>query len=85
MKNLNILKAITFLSAVIFLQAFSATGAKAAECTRTNGAIDASNFTSGGVCQVTPDVAMFPLLIKVGLCAEVPTFVNYLTSCEVFS
>ena len=31
-----------------------------------------------GVCQVTPDVAMFPLL-KVGLCAEVPTYENYLT------
>ena len=81
MKNLNIFKAITLFSAVIFLQAFSATGAKAAECTRTNGAIDASNFTSGGVCQVTPDVAMFPLL-KIGLCAEVPTYENYLTNCE---
>ena len=86
MKNINILKAITLFSAVIFLQAFSATGVKAAECTRTNGAIDASNFTGDGVvgdgvCQVTPDVAMFPL-IKVGLCEEVPTYVNYLTSCK---
>ena len=81
MKNLNTIKAITLFSAIIFLQVFSATGVKAAECTRTNGAIDASNFTSGGVCQVTPDVAMFPLL-KIGLCAEVPTFENYLTNCE---
>ena len=81
MKNLNILKTITLFAAVIFLQAFSATEVKAAECTRTNGAIDASNFTSNGVCQVTPDVAMFPLL-KIGLCAEVPTFENYLTKCE---
>ena len=83
MKNLNIFKAITFFSAVIFLQAFSATGAKAAECTRnaTSNGILASNFSSEGVCQVTPDVAMFPLL-KIGLCAEVPTYANYLTNCK---
>ena len=83
MKNLNILKAITFFSAVIFLQTFSATGAKAAECTRnaTSNGILASNFSSEGVCQVTPDIAMFPIL-KVGLCAEVPTYENYLTNCK---
>ena len=83
MKNLNILKTITFLSAIIFLQAFSATGAKAAECTRnaTSNGILASNFSSEGVCQVTPDVAMFPIL-KIGLCAEVPTYANYLTNCK---
>ena len=83
MKNLNILKAITLFSAVIFLQAFSATGAKAAECTRnaTSNGILASNFSSEGVCQVTPDVAMFPIL-KIGLCAEVPTYANYLTNCK---
>ena len=83
MKNINILKAITLFSAVIFLQAFSATGAKAAECTRnaTSNGILASNFSSEGVCQVTPDVAMFPIL-KIGLCAEVPTYANYLTNCK---
>ena len=83
MKNLNILKAITLFSAVIFLQVFSATGAKAAECTRnaTSNGILASNFSSEGVCQVTPDVAMFPIL-KIGLCAEVPTSANYLTNCK---
>ncbi|MDA9534349.1 hypothetical protein N9Q71_01315 [Amylibacter sp.] len=83
MKNLNILKAITLFSAVILLQTFSATGVKAAECTRdaTSGGILASNFSSSGVCQVTPDVAMFPLL-KIGLCAEVPTYANYLTNCK---
>ena len=85
MKNLNILKAITLFSAVIFLQAFSATGAKAAECTRdvtSNGILD-SNFAGdpAGTCQVTPDIAMFPLL-KIGLCAEVPTYANYLTNCK---
>ena len=83
MKNLNTIKAITLFSAIIFLQVFSATGVKAAECTRnaTSGGILASNFSSEGVCQVTPDVAMFPLL-KIGLCAEVPTFKNYLTNCK---
>ena len=83
MKNLNIIKTITFLSAIIFLQAFNATGAKAAECTRnaTSNGILASNFSSEGVCQVTPDVAMFPIL-KIGLCAEVPTYANYLTNCK---
>ena len=40
MKNLNTIKAITLFSAIIFLQVFSATGVKAAECTR--------NATSGG-------------------------------------
>ena len=85
MKNLNIFKAITLFSAVIFLQVFSATGVKAAECTRdvtSNGILD-SNFAGdpAGTCQVTPDIAMFPLL-KIGLCAEVPTYANYLTNCK---
>ena len=85
MKNLNIFKAITLFSAIVFLQAFSATGAKAAECTRdvtSNGILD-SNFAGdpAGTCQVTPDIAMFPLL-KIGLCAEVPTYANYLTNCK---
>ena len=81
MKNINILKTITLFSAVIFLQAFSATGVKAAACDRTNGEILASNFTSNGTCTVTPDVAMFPLH-KIGLCKEVPTYENYLTNCK---
>ena len=83
MKHLNIFKAITLFYAVIFLQVFSATVAKAAECTRnaTSNGILASNFSSEGVCQVTPDVAMFPIL-KIGLCAEVPTYANYLTNCK---
>ena len=83
MKNLNTIKAITLFSAIIFLQVFSATGVKAAECTRnaTSNGILASNFSSEGVCQVTPDVAMFPIL-KIGLCAEVPTYANYLTNCK---
>jgi hypothetical protein len=85
MKNLNIFKAITLFSAVIFLQAFSANELKAAECTRdvtSNGILD-SNFAGdpAGTCQVTPDIAMFPLL-KIGLCAEVPTYANYLTNCK---
>ena len=81
MKNLNIIKAIILFSAVIFVQAFSATGAKAAACDRTNGEILASNFSSNGTCTVTPDVAMFPLH-KIGLCEEVPTYENYLTNCK---
>ena len=81
MKNLNILKAITLFSAIIFLQAFSTTEVKAAECSRTNGEIDASNFSSSGTCTVTPDVAMFPIH-KIGLCEEVPNYENYLTNCK---
>ena len=63
------------------MQAFSASGAKAAACDRTNGEILASNFSSNGTCTVTPDVAMFPLH-KIGLCEEVPTYENYLTNCK---
>ena len=81
MKNLNIIKIFTLFSAVIFLKAFSASGAKAAACDRTNGEILASNFSSNGTCTVTPDVAMFPLH-KIGLCEEVPTYENYLTNCK---
>ena len=81
MKNLNIVKIFALFSAVIFLQAFSASGAKAAACDRTNGEILASNFSSNGTCTVTPDVAMFPLH-KIGLCEEVPTYENYLTNCK---
>jgi len=81
MKNLNIIKILALFSAVIFLQAFSASGAKAAACDRTNGEILASNFSSNGTCTVTPDVAMFPLH-KIGLCEEVPTYENYLTNCK---
>ena len=81
MKNLNIIKIFVLFSAVIFLQAFSASGAKAAACDRTNGEILASNFSSNGTCTVTPDVAMFPLH-KIGLCEEVPTYENYLTNCK---
>lgn len=81
MKNLNIIKIFALFSAIIFLQAFSASGAKAAACDRTNGEILASNFSSNGTCTVTPDVAMFPLH-KIGLCEEVPTYENYLTNCK---
>ena len=81
MKNLNIIKIFALFSAVIFVQAFSASGAKAAACDRTNGEILASNFSSNGTCTVTPDVAMFPLH-KIGLCEEVPTYENYLTNCK---
>ena len=81
MKNLNIIKIFALFSAIIFLQAFSASGAKAAACDRSNGEILASNFSSNGTCTVTPDVAMFPLH-KIGLCEEVPTYENYLTNCK---
>jgi hypothetical protein len=40
MKNLNILKAITLFSAVIFLQVFSASDVKAALCPVSNGVIN---------------------------------------------
>lgn len=81
MKNLNIIKIFALFSAVIFVQAFSSSGAKAAACDRTNGEILASNFSSNGTCTVTPDAAMFPLH-KIGLCEEVPTYENYLTNCK---
>ena len=82
MRNLNIFKALALFSAVILVQAFSASGVKAAECTRTNGEIDDNNFTTGTKkCTVTPDLAVFPLL-KIGLCEKIPTYANYLSNCK---
>ena len=83
MKNLNILKAITFFSAVIFLQAFGASMSYADTCERDVDNIEIldSNFVADGSCTVTPDIAIFPLL-KVGLCKEVPTYENYLANCN---
>ena len=83
MENLNILKAITFFSAVIFLQTFGATMSYADTCERDvdNIEILETNFDASGTCTVTPDVAIFPLL-KVGLCKEVPTYENYLANCN---
>ena len=82
MKNLNIFKAITVFSAVILLQAFSATGVKAyTECTLNseNQIIDDMSGTSE--CLADPTHRKV-LAYKVGLCTELPYASNYKTVCD---
>ena len=55
--------------------------ASAANCVRnTDGEILDSNFSGGNSCTVTPDSVTFPVY-KFGLCEEVPTYENYLSTC----
>ena len=82
MKNLNIFKAITLFSAVILLQAFSATGVKAyTECTLNseNQITDDMSGTSECLADPTPRKV---LAYKVGLCTELPYASNYKTVCD---
>ena len=85
MKNQNILKAITFFSAVIFLQVFSASGVKAADCelNSNNEIITDKN----GYVDCTSDVGTQRLKLQyIGLCASEPTIGNYQNEClTVFS
>ena len=55
MKNLNIFKAITLFSAVIFLQAFSATGVKAyTQCTFNSENQITDDMSGTGECMADP-------------------------------
>jgi len=54
----------------------------AASCDRNaDGEIEDTSIPPGGGCTVTPDEVHFPIY-KFGLCAEVPTYQNYLTACK---
>ena len=82
MKNSNIIKTLSFLSVSILLQIFTATVSKAASCDNyiSEGAITNAGVTAK--CTVTPDTVIFPVY-KVGLCTEVPTYLNYQTACSI--
>jgi len=92
MKNLNILKTITFFSAVIFLQIFSASDVKAALCPVSNGVINlddlktitgrsSAEVTHGDYnCNYTPD-GMRIKIYKIMLCETYVDNSNYLEKC----
>ena len=82
MKNSNIIKTLSFLSVSILLQIFTATVSQAASCDNyiSEGAITNAGVTAK--CTVTPDTVIFPVY-KVGLCTEVPTYLNYQTACNI--
>jgi hypothetical protein len=82
MKNSNIIKTLSFLSVSILLQIFTATVSQAASCDNyiSEGAITNAGVTAK--CTVTPDTVIFPVY-KVGLCTEVPTYLNYQTVCNI--
>ena len=67
MKNLNIFKAITLFSAVIFLQAFSATGAKAAECSELGSGEVPSVVDGERECTTSPTSLVFKIY-ELSLC-----------------
>ena len=82
MKNLNIIKAITLFSAVIFLQAFSATGVKAyTECTFNSENQITDDMSSYGDCMTDPTHRKVSAY-KVGLCTELPYATNYKQVCD---
>ena len=72
MKNLNIFKAITLFSAIVFLQAFSAGTASAQTvCTASSIANDTHKVTEDGTdewyCKKTPDELIFTIY-EIGVC-----------------
>ena len=82
MKNINIFKAITLLSAIIFLQVFSATGVKAyTQCTFNSENQITDDMSSFGECMADPTHRKV-LAYKVGLCTELPYASNYKKVCD---
>jgi hypothetical protein len=82
MKNLNIFKAITLFSAVILLQAFSATGVKAyTECTLNSENQITDDMSGTSECLADPTHRKV-LAYKVGLCTELPYASNYKAVCD---
>ena len=82
MKNLNIFKAITVFSAVILLQAFSATGVRAyTECTLNSENQITDDMSGTSECLADPTHRKV-LAYKVGLCTELPYASNYKTVCD---
>jgi len=82
MKNLNILKAITLFSAVIFLQAFVSNTSYAFENCATTGTVITEDMSSGsGYCLADPTHRKVNAY-KVGLCTELPYASNYKSVCD---
>ena len=82
MKNLSIFKAITLFSAIIFLQAFSATEVKAyTQCTFNSNNQITDDMSSFGECMADPTHRKV-LAYKVGLCTELPYATNYKQVCD---
>ena len=82
MKNINILKTFALFSAVIFLQAFSATGAKAyTPCTFNSDNQISIDMSGYGICNADPTHRKV-LAYKVGLCTELPYATNYKKVCD---
>ena len=82
MKNINIFKAITLFSAVIFFQVFSATGVKAyTECTFNSENQITDDMSGTGECMADPTHRKV-LAYKVGLCTELPYASNYKKVCD---
>ena len=67
MKNINIFKAITLFSAVIFLQAFSATRAKAANCSELVSGEVPSVVDGERECTTSPTSLVFKIY-ELSLC-----------------
>ena len=82
MKNINILKTFALFSAGIFLQAFSATGAKAyTPCTFNSDNQISIDMSGYGICNADPTHRKV-LAYKVGLCTELPYATNYKKVCD---
>ena len=85
MKNLNIFKAITLFSAIIFVQAFSTTGAKAyTACSINSENQITDDMSSYGDCMTDPTHRKVSAY-KVGLCTELPYATNYKQVCDFIS
>ena len=67
MKNLNIFKAITLFSAIIFLQTFSATGAKAANCSELGSGEVPIEVDEERECTTSPTSLVFKIY-ELSLC-----------------
>ena len=82
MKNLNILKAFALFSAVILLQAISATEVEAyTPCTFDSNNKISNDMSDLGNCMTDPTHRKI-LAYKVGLCTELPYATNYKQVCD---
>lgn len=75
----SFVKKLAVISGLILSNIFMCVqSSEAASCTRN----DDGEITNalGAQCTVTPDEVYFPIY-KFGLCEEVPTYLNYLSSC----
>ena len=82
MKNLNILKAITLFSAVIFLQTFSTTEVKAQSVCVLNSSSEIVTDDKGYVdCYSSIGTQKYTIQY-IGLCNAAPSIANYQNECQ---